>query len=143
MRVFHTPDVPKDEAGLRAFIEATAAGGPDEEYRMFIVVGDLLRQAVYRADLYDSSTSAARSTLFEVASTLPGVELLGTTPRQRGRSGVAVGYTSNGTRHDLIFNPETSALIAERDVAVDSGEVTNWTVFLASQPVPELGETPR
>lgn len=135
------PDVPQDRAGLLRFIEAKAAGDSDVEYRMFVVVGDLLRQSFYRADLY-ADTPAWRAALFEVAANLPGVTLLGQVEDESGRSGIAVGYTSGDTRHDLIFDPDTSALLGERDVEVNSGTITNWTTLLTSAPVSQVGAVP-
>ena len=84
-----------------------------------------------------------RAALFQIASGLPGVELIGDVTDEEGRPGVAVGYPSDGLRHDLIFDPNTSVLLGERTVVTDPssseeaqhlrvGDVIGWAVYLSS-----------
>jgi hypothetical protein len=59
-----------------------------------------------------------RATLFRVLARLEGIRLLGTTTDEKGRSGTAVAITFDGVRHELIYDPGSSLLLAERDVIV-------------------------
>jgi len=60
-----------------------------------------------------------RAALYRVAAALPGVELLGQVKDPLGRVGTAVGVTWLGRRNELIFNPATGAVLAQRYVQVD------------------------
>lgn len=48
----------------------------------------------------------------------PGIELVGEVEDRAGRTGTAVAFTEAGVR-ELIFDPETAELLAERQVLVD------------------------
>jgi hypothetical protein len=126
--------LPTDPAALRRMIEErTVEGGPPGNAETFTIVGDLLRETYAPPEL--------RAALFEIASELPGVELIGTVEDPMGREGIAVAYPSDGILHELIFDPTTSALLAERTVVADPGEanlqvpagtVVGWAAYLAS-----------
>ena len=60
-----------------------------------------------------------RAALFQVAASLKGVELIGTVTDRLGRPGTAVGYTYEGVREQLIFDPATARLLASEWVLVD------------------------
>jgi len=106
--------LPTDVDSLRAVIDArAAAGGGANDYQRFIVVADLLRETVGTPDL--------RAALYRVAAGLGGVELIGSVTDRAGRTGTAVAMTGNPSgvgleRHTLIFDPETSMLLAEEQV---------------------------
>lgn len=113
-------NVPSDPAQLKQLIESRAIeGGPPGDAETFTIIGDLLRETY--------APPAVRSALYTIASQLSGVELVGQVHDQLGRSGVAVAYTSHGIRHELIFDPQTSALLAERQqvVAGDPSETAS------------------
>jgi hypothetical protein len=126
--------LPTDEAELRAMIEnREVEGGPPGEAETFTIIGDLLRETFAPPQL--------RAALYRVASELSGVELIGNVEDPVGRAGVAVAYRTDGVRHELIFDPGTSALLAERTVITDpsglysqvpAGTVVGWAVYLAS-----------
>ena len=109
--------LPTDVGALRAVIDSrAAAGGGANDYPRFTVVADLLRETVGTPDL--------RAALFRVAASLGGVELIGQATDRAGRTGTAVAMTGNpsGTgleRHTLIFDPETSMLLAEETVLLE------------------------
>jgi hypothetical protein len=63
---------------------------------------------------------ALRATLFRVLARLEGIRALGTMTDEAGRRGTAVAITFDGVRHELIFDPGSSLLLAERDVSVTS-----------------------
>jgi hypothetical protein len=60
-----------------------------------------------------------RAALFQVAASLNGVELIGPVTDPLGRPGTAVGYTYEGLRQQLIFDPATAKLLASEWVLVD------------------------
>ena len=76
------------------------------------MVGDLLRESNASAQL--------RSALFQVAAGIPGVELVGNVSDPDGRKGVSVALTTNGVRSELIFDPQNSVLLAERQTIVSA-----------------------
>lgn len=111
-------------------------------YESFVIVGDLLREAV--------APAAVRAALFEVAAGIPGVELVGVVEDLAGRTGTAVAYTHDGVRSELIFDPETSMLLAERDTVVapvdhipfPAGTVIGYATYLDAGIVPSTAVTP-
>lgn len=60
-----------------------------------------------------------RAALYGAPALTPGVTLAGTVTDRAGRVGTAVAFTEVGIRNELIFDPETSELLAERRVLVD------------------------
>jgi hypothetical protein len=125
--------LPTDTSALKKLIEARKVeGGPPGDVETFTIVGDMLRETYAAPQL--------RAALYEVAAGLPGVQLVGDVKDQDGRTGTAVGYTKNGIRHDLIFDPKTSALLGERTVR--DGRVLTWTVYLAAGVVDSTSATP-
>jgi hypothetical protein len=134
---------PTDVDALRSFIRERASKADQPlDYEMFIVVGDLLRESFSSPVLYESPE--LRSALFEVASTLPGVELIGDSTDGIGRPGIAVGYTEGGIRHELVFDPDTSAILGDRDVSVRSGETVpgSWAAYVESRVVSSTNAHP-
>lgn len=107
-----TNELPNDPRELRSWIEVRTG---EDTWRTFSMVGDLLR--------YTTTPPAVRAALYLVAADLDGVELVGKTTDALGRSGVAVGYTHAGVRHELIFDPGTAELLGEEDVLVEDSEV--------------------
>lgn len=126
-------DVPTDPAQLKQLIDSRKLeGGPPGNAETFQIIGDLLRDT--------SAPPAVRSALYTVVSELPGVELIGPTHDQIGRPGTGVAYVSRGLRNELIFDPQTSALLAEQQSVVETsrwnpfppGSVIGWAAYLAS-----------
>jgi hypothetical protein len=135
--------VPTDPDALRAYVEDRASQADQPlHYEMFVVIADLLRESFSSPVLY--SSSGLRSSLFEVTATLPGVEALGATSDEKGRPGIGVGFTHGGTRLELIFDPETSAILGEREVRIADGETVpgSWIVYLESGVVDSTDERP-
>jgi hypothetical protein len=50
---------------------------------------------------------------------VPGIELVGAVTDRAGRTGTAVARTEMGVRTELIFDPDSAELLAEREVLVD------------------------
>lgn len=117
-------NLPTDPSALKRLIEQRKLeGGPPGEAETFTIIGDLLRNSY--------APPAVRSALYTVAAQLPNITLIGPTHDKLGRIGTAVGYASNGTTHELILDPRTSALLAEQ--TVDSrGRVVAWTAYVSS-----------
>jgi hypothetical protein len=136
--------LPTDTGTLRRLIDdrAAANGGPTD-YERFTIVGDLLRETV--------AAPKVRAALFRVAAGLNGVELIGPVTDRAGRTGTAVSMTnaqsSRGLeRRTLIFDPETSALLAEEEVLLNKVDwldaeppiVIGYNTYLVSDIVPAL-----
>ena len=148
--------LPTNVDELRAYIERRAAqADPPTDYETFVVIGDLLRETYAPPEL--------RQALFEVAATLPRTEYLGPVTDEVGRPGIGVGYTWVGVREELIFDPNTSVILGEREVQVDPavdtaspspgvginadgvddpGTVLGWAVYLESGIVDSTSERP-
>jgi hypothetical protein len=83
-----------------------------------------------------------------VVAELPKVELRGEVEDPVGRTGIGVAYTKGSTTHELIFDPETSALLGEREVAarripglqVPAGTEIGSVTYLESKVVDSLGK---
>ncbi|MGH8987447.1 MAG: CU044_5270 family protein, partial [Acidimicrobiales bacterium] len=136
---------PTNPAALKTAIEnRSLEGGPPGPAEDFTQIGDLLRET--------DASPALRRAAFTVASELPGIVTLGNVTDHDGRSGIGMAMDSHGVRHELIFAPETSALMATETVAlvdspdgysgVTAGTVLGWTVYTSSGIVNSLDATP-
>lgn len=81
-----------------------------------------------------------RSALYDIASKLPEVRLIGRAT-WTARPGIAIRFTSHSDRHEIVFDPETTAMLGERTVVVKTGAVANWTLYLASGLVDSTTQT--
>jgi hypothetical protein len=103
----------------------------------FIQIGDL-RENYAPAKL--------RSAVYKVAATIPGVQLLGMVRDHAGRPGIGLAKVDRGIRHELIFDPRTSALLGEQQTIATRGSGVNgpvgtvigWAVYLRSAIVDTL-----
>jgi hypothetical protein len=117
-------NLPTDPVELGTLIEnRKIEGGPPGDWETFAIIGDLLSETYTHPEL--------RSALYQVVADLPGVELVGDVKDPIGRDGVAVAYTHAGARAELIFDPDTSQLLAEQEVMVDP---VAYGVDIASEP---------
>lgn len=78
---------------------------------LFDVVTDALRELPAPADL--------RAGLFRALALVPGIASTPVTTDSLGRSGAAVTLTSTGIKRELIFDPDSSEILAERGTVVD------------------------
>jgi hypothetical protein len=137
--------LPTDVGALRHLIDERAAanGGGATDYERFTIVGDLLRETVAAPTL--------RAALYRVAASLNGVELIGSMTDRAGRTGTAVSMTSDQSRvglerRVLIFDPQTSSLLAEEDVLLNKvdwldaepPQVIGYNTYLVSDIVPTI-----
>lgn len=137
-------NLPTDPSALTDVInERKVEDGPPGNAETFTIIGDLLRET--------DASPALRAALYEVAASLPGVEFVGTVRDEAGRTGTAVAYTSAGEEQELIFNPQTSALLGETYLATDpsqlglhvsAGTVIGWSTYLEHGVVTSVTATP-
>lgn len=138
-----TSDLPTQPKALRRLIEARKiplVDGSPGEAETFTLIGDMLR------DTY--VPPAFRAALYRVVAELPKVELLGEVKDPIDRMGIGVAFTKGSVTHELIFDPATSALLGEREVAarripdlqVPAGTETGSVTYLESKVVDSLGK---
>jgi hypothetical protein len=136
--------LPTDIATLSGLISSRSIeSGPAGPAEDFVQVGDLLRET--------NAPSAVRSALFEVASQIPGVQLLGSMATPQGATGVGLGYAypaqSDGRYEisELVFDPTTSQLIGEQTVIVNPSTkvptVISWVTYQSSGVVGSVTAT--
>jgi hypothetical protein len=77
---------------------------------VFTQIGDALRE--------QPAPPRLRAALFRALKHVPGVQFIRATQDRLGRPAVAVGRTARGIRRDLLFDPRTSEMLAEREVVV-------------------------
>ncbi len=127
---------------LRAHYQQGQGGGIDAE--IFTQVGDALRE--------QASPPRLRAALYRALKEVPGVRYLGRVRDRLGRSAIGIQRTDHGTRRELLFDPDTSAMLAERVVTVDvpkdlvglvpPGTVTADAVYERRAVVDRLGQRP-
>lgn len=137
-------DLPTDPDVLYARLGFEAVGhGNGIRGEMFTLVGDALRETDASPEL--------RAALYEVAARIPGVELVGPATDREGRHGLAVAYSSsaNRQRHELIFDPETAALLEEEYIVLAGnsfgyrpGTVIGYATYVEGGVVDKLGARP-
>jgi len=138
-----TSNLPTEPRALRKLIEARKiprVDGPPGEAETFTLIGDMLR------DTY--VPPAFRAALYRVVAELPKVKLLGEVKDPIDRKGIGVAFTKGSVTHELIFDPKTSALLGEREVAarripdlqVPAGTETGSVTYLESKVVDSLGK---
>jgi hypothetical protein len=145
---FDPAELPTDPAELREMLEAReipGIGGPPGEAETFVLIGDMLRGTYL--------PSALRAAIYELTAELPGVALLGEVEDPVGRAGIGIAYTDErrGTTHELIFDPNTTTLLGERDSLARSGAygfeappgtTIGYAAYLESKVVDSVGERP-
>jgi hypothetical protein len=143
--ILDASELPTDPATLRRLIEAReiqGIGGPPGEAETFTLIGDMLRESYLPA--------AVRSAIFQLTAELPRVELLGEVNDPVGRTGTGIAYTDRrrGTRHELVFDPATSALLGEQESIVrpgafgfkaPPGTTIGYAAYLESKVVDSVG----
>lgn len=118
--------LPEDPARLAVVVssggvktsEGASSGAP------LTTIADLLGEVPTSVEL--------RSTLFQATAQLSGIVWLGTVGDPIGREGVGVAMVRSGVRTELIFDPQSSALLAVVIARVDaSGAVTQMLESLS------------
>jgi hypothetical protein len=88
-----------------------AAGGSPAE--VFTGIGDTLRSR--------PATAALRAALYRALALVPGVRWVGSVTDSFGRRGKAVGFVHDGVEDELIFDPASSEMLAERTIVLSGG----------------------
>lgn len=116
--------LPTDPDKLTSLFRSQIHGaGPDPDSELFTWVGDYLRETPAPPEL--------RAALYEVASRIPGVTLVGPTTDSVGRPGI--GISRGG--EELIIDPRDGALLAE-----DGG--SGFTATYIGQHASDTAPTP-
>lgn len=105
-------------------------GGPRTPAEDFVHIGDFLRES--------DDSPALRAAIYRAAATIPGVRLLGLTADHLGRRGIGIGYASHGSLSELIFDPNTSALLGEQTVDTANRRATEWAAYRESRIVARI-----
>ncbi|WP_328933624.1 MULTISPECIES: CU044_5270 family protein [unclassified Streptomyces] len=140
----HVKTLPTDADAMYAYLAGTAPkySGQEKNQAMFVLVGDLLRDAIV-----PPKQSAA---LFRAVARIPGVTTVEGVRDAAGRPGVAIARTDpdNPLRDEWIFDAKTHEFLGEREVAtkdnagVKKGTVTANTAVLRRAVVDRAGERP-
>lgn len=98
---------------LDRIYDDSAGSGPSPDGEALVYIADVLRSGIVPGEL--------RAALFRAAALIPGVELTDRQANLNGQTGVAVGRyeAAQGSRQEIIFDPDTGMLIGEREVLVD------------------------
>lgn len=109
--------LPRDTAALRDRLYRDVAGhGPSDDTEVLVYVADALRSGLVPADL--------RAALFRVLETVPGVEVTDSGATIDGVTGIAIGRLEprNGTRQEIVIDPETGQVVGEREIQIVAGD---------------------
>ncbi len=113
--------LPTDPARLAQKLRARQIeGGPPGPAEDFVQIGDLLRET--------DAPPALRAALYRVAETIPGVQVLGAVRDARGRPGLGIVDVRGNVRDELIVDPHTGVLLAER--VTSPGQPAEWSLYL-------------
>jgi hypothetical protein len=137
-------DLPTQPSALAAALAAgNVEGGPPGGAEEFVQIGDILRET--------DASPALRTAAFQVLADLPGVTSLGSVTDSAGQQGLGFSFDEpQAVTEEYIFDPTTSALLAETQVAdtgysqgdVAVGTTVESATFLSSGVVTSLSSTP-
>ncbi|MET7696989.1 CU044_5270 family protein [Streptomyces sp. NPDC005485] len=141
----HLQTLPTDPGKMYDWLHETAPkqSGQETDQAMFVLVGDLIRDAVV-----PPGQSAA---LYRAVARIPGVTVIDDVVDAAGRHGVAIARKDpdNPSRDEWIFDRKTHEFLGERTVAtsdwsggVKKGDVTSNTAVLDRAVVDKRGQRP-
>ncbi|GAA4267866.1 CU044_5270 family protein [Frondihabitans peucedani] len=124
--------LPRNPRQLLNHIYRTTLGqGRSGDGEALVWIADTLRSGIVPA--------AVRASLYRAAALIPGVTLTPGAADLDGRTGVAIGRDEiDGTRQEIIIDPDTGLLIGEREVllkgdgALPTGTSMGWTSVTTS-----------
>jgi hypothetical protein len=103
-----------DEDGATLFRQlrdgVSPGQGPSLDGEVFTQIADMLREQVAPPTL--------RAALYRALKYVPGVHYGGRAHDRLGRPALSVTRNEDGVRRELLFDPATSAMLAERQVTV-------------------------
>jgi hypothetical protein len=112
---------PADADALRArLVREEGEGGSNGDWGVFTHAVDILAVSYMSPEV--------RAAFYEVMSSIPGTELLGWVEDALGRPGIAIGYTRDGVRDEVIFDRRTGDILATRVVSVEDDPGSAWDV---------------
>lgn len=130
--------LPTDPDEMLAWLRERAAepgvtpGAEDLDHTVFLIVSELSMEMLLPPDV--------GAALYRAAAQLPGVFVVPDAEDAAGRIGDAVAHIDKqGVRDELIFDPETFAVLGERRTVVADGELRKHTAQLERSV---LDETP-
>ncbi|MFD3732746.1 CU044_5270 family protein [Streptomyces sp. NPDC058632] len=140
----HLSTLPTDPDGMYDWLRRTAPdqGGQETEQAMFVLVGDLIRDAIVPPE--------QNAALYRAVARIEGVTVVENAVDALGRKAVAVARQDpdNPTRDEWLFDAGTHEFLGERSVAsedysdVRKGTVTSNTVITRRAVVDEAGRRP-
>ncbi|MFF5254749.1 CU044_5270 family protein [Streptomyces leeuwenhoekii] len=140
----HLETLPTDPGAMYDYLRETAPeySGQDPDQAMFVLVGDLMRNAIV--------PPAQAAALYRAVARIPGVRIVENAVDAAGRTGVAITREDpdNPTRDEWIFDEKTHEFLGERSVAredhadVEEGTVTGNTAVLRRAVVDKPGQRP-
>jgi hypothetical protein len=92
----------------KRLLELAGDAGPSPDAEAFTIIGDLLRSAPVPPE--------QRAGLYRAAAYIKGVQYAGEVKDPLGRKGLALDLANDSGRDRLIFDPETSLILAEESV---------------------------
>ncbi|MFI7643324.1 CU044_5270 family protein [Nonomuraea sp. NPDC049400] len=133
-------NLPTDPKRMYDYLYRNSQGGNPAGEQAFITIGDLIRE--------NAVPPKALAAMFRAAAKIPGTTVVGDVVDPAGRKGVAVAYTTGGTRRELIFDSKTYEYFGEREVAVKDlsyvkkGDLIGGTARRTVAIVDEPGQLP-
>jgi hypothetical protein len=126
---FDVGSLPTDPSALESALRAQRLEpgdtAPADDGLLFQAIGEILAQGDSPPDL--------RAALFEVASRIDEVQLVGGVVDPLGRAGTAIALDWNGERTQFVFNTDTSDLLAFETLPIGSsgmiGDQPYWRAF--------------
>jgi hypothetical protein len=122
-----------DPDALRRAIQAGAEKTDNPVgYEMLTIVADLLGET--------AAPPRLRSSLYQAAVGIPDIKLVGTVSDHAGRRGTAIAASRGTSQLELVFDPNTSALLAREetllrqipDTTAPAGTAISYTLYLDS-----------
>lgn len=105
-------DLPTDpDQLLRELEREEAIGGSNGEWGVFTHAADLLAVSFMSPEL--------RSAFYEAMSMIQGTEMIGPVRDDLGRRGIAIGYTRDSVREEVIFDRRTGDILSQRTVRLE------------------------
>ena len=135
---FLPPSLDKLPEGAAAIRRALlgAAARHSTRTRPIVLLGLIAQRLSWRG-----LSPGQRSDLFEIAAALPGIQLLGPTSDPQGRRGVGLAAEADGVRLEVVFDPSSSALLAQRVTQSGGGGAReqSWQTY---RPIQVVGGLP-
>ncbi len=134
-------DLPTDVDRMRTYLYGSSAdkvgsgGNEERNWRAFEAMRDLL----VGQDYLSPRTVAA---LFRAGATIPGTTVRHDAVDLAGRRGIAVGYTHEGVREEILFDAVSYAYLGEQSVDVgNDNRVTGGSARMTITIVNAVGRT--